>query len=233
MPNNGRITLCPYYRDEKNLSISCEDTFRRFRWPAQKKRHLDTYCDKNWQECPHAKRLTELYSSMEGEDVNSKIKKLQHENEELKKELRKEVSMLGKSQKREQEKDELIRKLRHEKGVAEKLYFKERDRNRKHEGQEERFIREMGILTREYETRFAYLMAEGKIPIMREREFRKWINEHEFELKPKFTDGGELYGYKIKWRKIEDEHGAEGSAGENAKTGGGENRRTERRKKLN
>ena len=141
MPNNGRITLCPYYRDEKNLSISCEDTFRRFRWPAQKKRHLDTYCDKNWQACPHAKRLTELYSSMEGEDMNSKIKKLQHENEELKKELRKEVSMLGKSQKREQEKDELIRKLRHEKGVAEKLYFKERDRNRKHEGQEERFIR--------------------------------------------------------------------------------------------
>ena len=48
--------------------------------------------------------------------MNSKIKKLQHENEELKKELRKEVSMLGKSQKREQEKDELIRKLRHEKG---------------------------------------------------------------------------------------------------------------------
>ena len=36
--------------------------------------------------------------------MNSKIKKLQHENEDLKKELRKEVSMLGKSQKREQEK---------------------------------------------------------------------------------------------------------------------------------
>ena len=45
MPNNGRITLCPYYRDEKNLSISCEDVFRRFRWKKQKTNWMDTYCD--------------------------------------------------------------------------------------------------------------------------------------------------------------------------------------------
>ena len=232
MPNNGRITLCPYYRDEKNLSISCEDTFRRFRWPAQKRKWLDKYCDADWQECPHAKKLTELYSSMEGEDMNSKIKRLEHENEELRKELRKHASMLGKAQKREEQKDELIRKLRHEKGVAEKLYFKERDRNREHEGQEERFLKEMGVLAREYETRFAYLMAAHKIPIMREREFRKWVAENEFRLDAKFTDSGELYGYRVEWRKI-DEHGAEGSAGENEKAGCGENRRTERRKNLN
>lgn len=232
MPNNGRITLCPYYRDEKNLSISCEDTFRRFRWPAQKRKWLDKYCDADWQECPHAKKLTELYSSMEGEDMNSKIKRLEHENEELRKELRKHASMLGKAQKREEQKDELIRKLRHEKDVSEKLYFKERDQNRKYEEERQKFLKEMEILSQEYETRFAYLMAAHKIPIMREREFRKWVAENEFRLDAKFTDSGELYGYKVEWRKI-DEHGAEGSARENAKTGGGENRRTERRKNLN
>lgn len=164
--------------------------------------------------------------------MNSKIKRLEHENEELRKELRKHASMLGKAQKREEQKDELIRKLRHEKDVSEKLYFKERDQNRKYEEERRKFLKEMEILSQEYETRFAYLMAAHKIPIMREREFRKWVAENEFRLDAKFTDSGELYGYKVEWRKI-DEHGAEGSARENAKTGGGENRRTERRKNLN
>ena len=85
--------------------------------------------------------------------MNSKLKKLQHENEELKKELRKEVSMLGKSQKRKQEKDELIRKLRHEKDVSEKLYFKERDQNRKYEEERRKFLKEMEILSQEYNYR--------------------------------------------------------------------------------
>lgn len=220
MPNNGRITICPYYRDEKNLSISCEDTFRRFRWPAQKKRHMDTYCDKDWKACPYAKKLSELYKSLEGEtEMNSKLKRLEHENEELRRELRKGASLLGKTQKREQDKDNLIRTLRHEKDVAEKLYFKERDRNRGYEEKERRAVSEMSIISREYEARFAYLMAAHHIPMMREREFRKWINENEFKLEPKFTDGGALFGYKVKWRKIDGEHGTERPAGENEKTG--------------
>ena len=233
MSNNGRITLCPFYRDEKNLSISCEDIFRRFRWRAQKEKWLDKYCDADWQNCPYAQKLNELYDEIEGEsEMNSKLKKLEHENEELRKELRKGASLLGKSQKREQEKDDLVRKLRREKGVAEKLYLKERDKNREYETKEKRFTNEINFISKEYEARFAYLMAEYRIPIMREREFRKWAAENEYRLNAKFTDGGELYGYKAEWRRI-DEHGAERPAGENAGAGKAKNCRSEREKSGN
>ena len=106
MPNNGRVTLCPYYRDEKNLSISCEDTFHRFRWAAQKRRHMDTFCDKDWKSCPYAQEIGAMY---EKGDYMDEVKRAAFELEATKKELRKTATMLGKAQKREKEKDEKIR----------------------------------------------------------------------------------------------------------------------------
>ena len=89
--------------------------------------------------------------------MNSKIKRLEHENEELRKELRKHASMLGKAQKREEQKDELIRKLRHEKDVSEKLYFKERDQNRKYEEERRKFLKENRRIT------YTNLLTSGKL----------------------------------------------------------------------
>jgi len=78
MPNNGRIAVCPYYRDEKNLSISCEDTYRRFRWPVQKSRWMDAYCDKGWEGCPFAQALNRLYERMGEGSMDGRELEMEH-----------------------------------------------------------------------------------------------------------------------------------------------------------
>lgn len=228
MPNNGRITKCPFYRDEKNLSISCEDIVRTFRWPAQKKRHMDSFCDDKWQECPVAQRLNELYK----EDGVNRVHRLSHDNEELKKELRKVKSMLGKCQKREAKKDEEIRALRKECGKIEQHYFAEREKNKNAKEAEERMISELSDIGKLYEARFAYLMAVYADGTMSETDFKRWADENEYAITAD-TFGKSLTGrevvetWRVHARKIgegkRDEHRqCDGPATEVQETGRGE-----------
>jgi predicted RNase H-like nuclease (RuvC/YqgF family) len=221
MPNNGRYTLCPFYRDEKNLSISCEDTFRRFRWKAQKKRWLDGYCDKDWKSCPYAQELEKLY---EGEDM-SETKKLAHELKAKDRELRKTAAMLGKSEKREQSKDEQIRQLRRERNALEKLYIKARQKQIETEKKLDRLRQEFSGLSEIYEVRFAYLMAEFAGGVLKESEVAKWIAENEFALTAdEFAGDGErktVETWKVTVRKIE--HEDRGPAGETEAAGRAKN----------
>ena len=228
MPNNGRLTQCPFYRDEKNLSISCEDTFRRFRWPAQKKRWLDTYCDDAWKDCPHAKKLAELY---EGEDM-SDTKKLAHELSAKDKELRKVSAMLGKSQKREKEKDEKIRRLQRERNALETLYLKARGQVKELEGKTARLLEEFNGLSEIYEVRFAYLMSKQEGGVLKESDVAKWIAENEFAFtaeefaEDKETGKQTVETWKVTVRK-KDEHKPGGPAAENEEAGGSENQSAE------
>lgn len=221
MPNNGRLTLCPYYRDEKNLSISCEDVFRRFRWGSQKKRWLDEYCDKNWQNCPHAKELGELYERME-DNVNNTDKTIlgqEHKIRALEKELRKTASMLGRAEARERKKDGEIKQLRHENRVLEQLYFKNKDlveeKQKKYEGLREDFKE----LSRAYEAEHAYLIWKngGYLDL---EAYHAWTHEYEYAIVPQIEDNT-ILGIGVKVRRIEDEHEPRGHAAEDARTGGG------------
>ena len=212
MPNNGRITLCPYYRDEKNLSISCEDTYRRFRWPAQKIRWLDTYCDKNWQECPYARELNAVYERTGGE-MNEKDR-IEHELRAKDKELRKVSAMMGKMEKREKEKDEKIRRLQRERGALEKLYIKARKQSAELEEKLEKVRKELEDLSLIYETRFAYLMdkAGGRLD---EGELREWLAKYEFAIQACEVAKNEVTGRNVvaTWELVkkeiskEEEHG--------------------------
>lgn len=198
MPNNGRITLCPYYRNEKNLSISCEDTFRRFRWLSQKKRWLDTYCDSNWQYCPYAKDLNKLYEQMEGEDVeNSKIMELRHRNEALEKELRKTVAMLGKLEKREKEKDEKLRQLRRERNSFESICIRTRQREKSLEKNLERAKTDFQKMGSIFESWIAYLISEFTDSKLNVEVVKEWAEKHEYRLKPFELRKDEKVGRKV------------------------------------
>lgn len=61
----GRFALCPYFHSEKRLSISCEDTVRQFYSKADKNRQLKNHCDSDWESCPYADALNELYERMD------------------------------------------------------------------------------------------------------------------------------------------------------------------------
>lgn len=179
MPNNGRITICPFYKDEKNLSISCEDTFHRFRWPAQKKRHMDMFCDKDWQSCPYAMALLDVYRN--GGEMDESVK-LRNEVDMLKKELRKTATMLGKAEKREKDKDDKIRRLQRENDAIENFYIKLKIKYNECERSRNRLLGENTTLALWTERRIAYLVSEFADGIFDEREMIKWHDNHEYKI---------------------------------------------------
>ena len=238
MPNNGRVTLCPYYRDEKNLSISCEDTFHRFRWAAQKRRHMDTFCDKDWKSCPYAQEIGAMY---EKGDYMDEVKRAAFELEATKKELRKTATMLGKAQKREKEKDEKIRDLQNSNRALMDIHMREKKRLKELTEKEDAVLKDFEAMAAHYEARFAYLLDMFGGGYLNEIDFLEWAKAHEFAVvadkQVEFEGRKITAGWKVKVRDIreeaDDEHGAERPAGENEEAGGGENSRTDEGKKLN
>lgn len=215
MPNNGRITLCPYYRDEKNLSISCEDTYRRFRWPAQKKRWLDTYCDKAWEECPYAQELDRLYERIGGK--MDEREKLEHDLKAKEKELRKISAMMGKLEKREKEKDEKIRRLQRERNALESLYIKVRKELELSDNSRKRVAEENAGLSQWYAGVIAYLVSEFAGGNLSLKEAYAWLERYEYKISENTMekDVWEVVAREVK----NDEHKAGGSAAEDAGAG--------------
>lgn len=234
MPNTGRITKCPYYRDEKNLSISCEDTFRRFRWPAQKNNWMDKYCDDNWQACEYAKELEGLYDEMGGNEMSNKILELEHENAALKKELRKVSSMLGKATKREERKDDRIRELMTQNRALEKVMLREKQKCADLKLKLDKAGKDMIALADIYEGRIAYLVANFTDGTLNEEDIRKWAESFEYAMIPEATekgpDGKEVVVlWRVMTREIEDDaHQSRGSSSEVSQAGGGTAEKTGR-----
>ena len=232
MPNTGRITKCPYYRDEKNLSISCEDTFRRFRWPAQKNNWMDKYCDDNWQACEYAKELEGLYDEMGGNEMSNKILELEQKNAALKKELRKVSSMLGKATKREERKDDRIRELMTQNRALEKVLLREKAKNQELELKRVKLAKDIEALSDIYEGRIAYLMANFTDGTLNEVDLERWASSYEYVLIPEATEknseGKEVVTlWRVMTREIEDDaHQSRGSSSEVSQTGGGTAKKT-------
>ena len=204
MPNNGRITLCPYYRDEKNLSISCEDTYRTFRWPAQKKKHMDRYCDKNWKECPHARELNRLYSQMGDDERMNTVEKLRHAEKELRRELKNLSTALGKSKKRENLKDDEIKELRRQRDAAQALYSKTKNELNDCRSREDALMDELNGIVATFEARTAYMMqlCGG---FLDEVEARRWARRHDYEIIPATnTETGSVSAWVLEVQEVED-----------------------------
>ena len=227
MPNTGRITVCPYYRDEKNLSISCEDTFRRFRWPAQKNDWMDKYCDKDWKACEYAQELEKLYDEMGGDDLSNKMLELQHDLRSKDKELRKTVSMLGKATKREERKDDRIRELMTQNRALEKVMLREKQKCAEQKLKLDKAGKDMIALADIYEGRIAYLVANFTDGTLNEEDIRKWAGSFEYAMIPEATekgpDGKEVVVlWRVITREIEDDaHQSRGSSSEVSQASGG------------
>ena len=229
MPNNGRITLCPYYRDEKNLSISCEDIFRRYRWPAQKKNWMDKFCDKDWKKCPYAQDLDKLYESyVEGDTMGNKIKELTHKNTALVKEQRKTASMLGRANKREAEKDKQIAELQRKNRYLEEQYMKHRDQIEAAKEAEQRRMNELNTITAIHEGIIAYLMTTFAGGSFDKADFDAWTDKYEYVIvadwerveEPDGTERARIVRYKAEVNEIANR--PEGSASKDESAGGEE-----------
>ena len=93
-----RYTLCPYYIDENNKAISCEDVCRTYDSMKQKWAWMDMYCDSwDWMKCPYAMDRAEAYHNYEKGD----IKALDEQKEKaMKVEIKSLTSKLGRVNKK-------------------------------------------------------------------------------------------------------------------------------------
>ena len=172
MSNTGRYTLCPFYEHDKRLTITCEDTFRRWDSRKDKARWMDTYCDDAWKTCPYAISLLQMYDRIERGD---NMAEAQHKIEALDAELRKMSIKLGMAERKIDDRDKEIRRLKHELSAA-------RDQSMV-------MLARMQTTAEAYEGRFAYLMTEYGPGTFSEEAFRKWSAGKEFRIEG--TDPGE------------------------------------------
>lgn len=201
MPNNTRIPMCPFYKDEKNKSISCEDVYRSF--PSVKKKYawMDMYCDEwDWMRCPYAVDLTEAYARLEEGDKKALEN---HEIEALRKELRSMSTKLGRAEKRNERQQRKINELR----AVNKSFM---NANNSLEQQKKKFygkwkaaqaeldkgnrqvLEELGFLGIIYEQRMCYLIDKfAPDKILCEDDVQKWAGDRDFAL---VADADEEHG---------------------------------------
>ena len=215
MPNNGRITECPFYVNERNDYITCEDAKRRFQDSQTKEEHMDTYCDDKWEECPHAAAMLEAYKEGECSVVTNKIKALESEN-------RKVNIMLTKAENREAVKDREIKKLVMRSDSLGKRYGKLKELHERLEQTQQLAMEQIQSAMDICEARVAYLLSEMPDGKLDEVKFREWHTKHEFCLLPEgeaTDDEFKITGWVLRARKAGESDGTEGLTGESAEAG--------------
>ena len=215
MPNNGRITECPFYVNERNGYVTCEDAKRRFEDSRAKESHMDTYCDDKWEECPYAAAMLEAYKEGESSVVTNKIKALESEN-------RKVNIMLTKAENREAVKDREIKKLVMRNDSLGKRYGKLKELHERLEQTQQLAMEQIQSAMDICEARVAYLLSERPDGKLDEVKFRKWHKEHEFCIIPEgeATDGEfKITGWVLRARKAGEGDGTEGLTTESTEAG--------------
>lgn len=215
MPNNGRITECPFYVNERNGYITCEDAKRRFQDSQTKEEHMDTYCDDKWEECPHAAAMLEAYKEGESSVVTNKIKALESEN-------RKVNIMLTKAENREAVKDREIKKLVMRNDSLGKRYSKLKELHERLEQTQQLAMEQIQSAMDICEARVAYLLSEKPDGKLDEIEFRRWHETHEYCIVPEGKaddDNFNITGWVLRARKAGESDGTEGLTGEPAEAG--------------
>lgn len=215
MPNNGRITECPFYVNERNDYITCEDAKRRFADSQTKEEHMDTYCDDKWEECPHAAAMLEAYKEGECSVVTNKIKALESEN-------RKVNIMLTKAENREAVKDREIKKLVMRNESLGKRYGKLKELHERLEQTQQLAMEQIQGAMDICEARVAYLLSERPDGRLDELKFREWHTKHEFCLLPEgeaTDDEFKITGWVLRARKAGEGDGTEGLTGESTEAG--------------
>ena len=223
MPNNGRITECPFYVNERNDYITCEDAKRRFADSQTKEEHMDTYCDDKWEECPYAAAMLEAYKEGECSVVTNKIKALESEN-------RKVNIMLTKAENRETVKDREIKKLVMRNDSLGKRYGKLKELHERLEQTQQLAMEQIQSAMDICEARVAYLLSEMPEGKLDEVKFREWHKEHEYCLIPEgeaTDDEFKITGWVLRARKAGESDGTEGLTGEPAEAGRSQTKGTE------
>lgn len=178
MANSFRAAyaVCPYFLGEKRKSITCEDIYRGFNSIEAKNVWMDNYCCKDWEDCLHARRLTDAYRKLDEGDIMA-LKDC--EIDSLQRELKRVSSRIGKVEKDLRKTEQKNVDLENQKRIFFEKYRKAKeqlDDYEKHES--ERYIT-MAML---YEDRIAYLIDTYCNGRLEEEAVKAWAKDKEYAL---------------------------------------------------
>lgn len=197
MPNSNHYVICPYFENEKNESISCEDCFRTFRNRKKKEWWMRNYCDNNWQLCPYAEALNIAYE--EGEDAveNEKINALE-------KELRSMSKKLGREKKKTERQQKKIDDLMLQK---KELYAKWRKVHEELTEVNMKIYNQMTQMAQLYEDRLAYLIDTKCDGEMAEKDVEEWAEGKMYAIVHDYDAEDRIWKVLIKEEEDEESDG--------------------------
>ena len=201
MPNNTRIPLCPYYKDEKNKSISCEDVFRRFATLKKKYAHMDTYCCKDWQSCEYAAELNAMYERIEkGADMD--LEQTKQKLAAAQKELRYNATLLGRADRRIEAKEAEIKDLRRKNRELEEKRLEEFKKRRKAEitlnDYEKKAYGQLEEIIKTYKDALCYLLSMRPDQELPEAEIKEWTKDKAYTIMRTYKDDKDMT-----WKLVE------------------------------
>lgn len=173
MSNTGRITLCPFYRNHKKRTITCEDTLRFYPKEEVLSKHMDKYCDADWNECKYAKAYMD---NLESKEYMGRM---------AAKELRKTVAHIGKL-------DKKINQLESENNAYSKVLVK-KTADIKHK---EQAIEELMQILKILELRLSYMAEVNGVEELDLKAFESWADTEHVKQIP-ILDGNRLSGIKF------------------------------------
>lgn len=203
-----RYTICPYYIDENNKTISCEDVCRSYDSMDEKWAWMDMYCDSwDWMKCPYAIDRSEAYRrAEEGDEMAIENQEVKAQKKEIESLLRK----LGRANKKIERMQKKIDELRTvnqsfvnvNQSLTDKnsdLYKKWREMSDTMEAYERNVAGQVQILIDSYESRLAYMMDMFSDGTLNESDVQDWVKDKEWAIV------SNDYGFEVRIKETKDE----------------------------
>lgn len=203
-----RYTICPYYIDENNKTISCEDVCRSYDSMDEKWAWMDMYCDSwDWMKCPYAIDRSEAYRrAEEGDEMAIEHQEVKAQKKEIESLLRK----LGRANKKIERMQKKIDELRTvnqsfvnvNQSLTDKnsdLYKKWREMSDTMEAYERNVAGQVQVLIDSYESRLAYMMDMFSDGTLNESDVQDWVKDKEWAIV------SNDYGFEVRIKETKDE----------------------------
>lgn len=203
-----RYTICPYYIDENNKTISCEDVCRSYDSMDEKWAWMDMYCDSwDWMKCPYAIDRSEAYRrAEEGDEMAIEHQEVKAQKKEIESLLRK----LGRANKKIERMQKKIDELRTvnqsfvnvNQSLTDKnsdLYKKWREMSDTMEAYERNVAGQVQILIDSYESRLAYMMDMFSDGTLNESDVQEWVKDKEWAIV------SNDYGFEVRIKETKNE----------------------------
>lgn len=203
-----RYTICPYYIDENNRTISCEDVCRSYDSMDEKWAWMDMYCDSwDWMKCPYAIDRSEAYRrAEEGDEMAIEHQEVKAQKKEIESLLRK----LGRANKKIERMQKKIDELRTvnqsfvnvNQSLTDKnsdLYKKWREMSDTMEAYERNVAGQVQVLIDSYESRLAYMMDMFSDGTLNESDVQDWVKDKEWAIV------SNDYGFEVRIKETKDE----------------------------